>query len=64
MVLLRARRTLGAGGHPVVLKLSRAAARRLASTGRLVLSVKVTLRTAGGKTIIRTAKIALTRGGG
>jgi hypothetical protein len=61
VVLLRARRTLGPGGHPVVLKLTRAAARRLASTGRLVLSVRVTFRTAAGKTLTRTAKITLTR---
>jgi hypothetical protein len=61
VVLLQTRRTLGAGGHPVVLKLSRAAARRLASTGRLVLSVRVTLRTAEGTTLTRTAKITLTR---
>jgi PKD repeat protein len=61
VVLLRTRRTLGAGGHPVVLKLSPAAARRLASTGRLVLSVRVTLRTAGGATLTRTAKITLIR---
>jgi PKD repeat protein len=61
VVLLRARRTLAAGGSAVVLKLSRGAVGRLARTGRLVLTVRVTLTTAAGKKLTRTAKITLTR---
>ena len=49
-----------AGSHAVTLKLSRAAARQLTGTGALVLTVRVTLKHAGG-TVTRTVKITLTR---
>ncbi len=61
VVLLRTVRRLGAGGHTVTLKLSPAAARRLAATGSLVLTVRVTLTGADGATLTRTAKITLIR---
>jgi PKD repeat protein len=53
--------TLGAGTHAISLKLSRAAARELASSGPLVLTVKVTLAEAGGGTLTRSVKITLAR---
>ena len=53
--------TLGAGTHAISLKLSRAAARELASSGPLVLTVKVTLTEAGGGTLTRSLKITLAR---
>jgi PKD repeat protein len=53
--------TLRAGTHAIPLKLSRAAARELASTGPLVLTVKVTVTGTGGSTLTRTLKIALAR---
>jgi PKD repeat protein len=53
--------TLGAGTHPITLKLSRAAARELASSGPLVLTVKVTLTEASGAKVTRSAKITLAR---
>ncbi|MBV9940772.1 MAG: PKD domain-containing protein [Solirubrobacterales bacterium] len=59
VVLLRSVRRLGAGGHTVTLKLSRAAAGRLAATGATVLTVRVTLTGADGATLTRTAKITL-----
>ncbi len=60
VVLLRGAETLAAGNHTLTLKLSRAAARRLATHGPLVLTVRVTL-TAAGKTVTRTLKVTLTR---
>ncbi len=53
--------TLGAGTHAMTLKLSRAAARELASSGPLVLTVKVTLTGASGSTLTRSLKITLAR---
>ncbi|HTU86697.1 MAG TPA: PKD domain-containing protein [Solirubrobacteraceae bacterium] len=61
LVLLRLAQTLGAGNHAIPLKLSRAAARELAGSGPLVLTVKVTLTEASGGTISRTLKITLAR---
>ena len=61
IVLLNTRaQTLGAGTHPITLKLSRAAQRQLSATGPLVLTVRVTLKSAGG-TVTRSLKITLTR---
>jgi PKD repeat protein len=57
VVLLRRAQTLAVGKQTIVLRLSRAAARRLALKGPLVLTVRVTL---GGK-VTRTAKVILTR---
>ena len=54
-------RTLGAGSHGITLKLSRAAARELASSGPLVLTVKVTLTGPNGSKLTRTLKITLAR---
>ena len=53
--------TLGAGTHAITLKLSRAAARELASSGPLVLTVKLTLTGASGSTLTRSVKITLAR---
>jgi PKD repeat protein len=61
VVLLRGSQNVAAGAHTVVLKLSRAAARQLAGRGPLVLTVRITLTGANGKTQTRTAKITLTR---
>jgi PKD repeat protein len=61
VVLLRTTQNLATGNHTIVLKLSRAAARRLAARGSLVLTVRITLTDANGKTLTRTAKIRLTR---
>jgi hypothetical protein len=61
IVLLRTRaQTLGAGAHTVTLKLSRAAAHQLSGKGPLVLTVRVTLKSAGG-TVTRSVKVTLTR---
>jgi len=61
IVLLRTRaQTLRAGTQTVTLKFSRAAARQLSRSGPLVLTVRVTLQSAGG-TVTRTVKITLTR---
>jgi PKD repeat protein len=62
LVLLRTgAQTLGAGNHAITLKLSRAAARELAGSGPLVLTVKVTLTEANGATVTRSLKITLAR---
>jgi PKD repeat protein len=61
VVLLRGAQTLGAGKHTITLKLSRSATRRLATHGSLVLTVRMTLTAANGKTLTRTVKITLTR---
>jgi PKD repeat protein len=61
IVLLNTRaQTLGAGTHPITLKLSRAAQRQLSARGPLVVTVRVTLNSAGG-TVTRSLKITLTR---
>jgi PKD repeat protein len=60
VVLLRRAQTLGAGKQTIVLRLSRAAARRLALRGQLVVTVRVTVGGTAG-TVTRTAKIVLTR---
>jgi PKD repeat protein len=61
-VLVRGVQTLAAGKHTITLKLSRAAGRRLAAKGPLVLTVRVTLAgTGGAKTLTRTIKVTLTR---
>jgi PKD repeat protein len=60
VVLLRRAQALAPGKHTIALKLSRAAARRLATHGRLVLTVRITLAGIGG-TQTRTLKITLTR---
>jgi len=60
IVLLHTKaQSLGAGTHPITLKLSRAAARELAGRGPLVLTVKVTVTGANGKTFTRSLKIKL-----
>ena len=62
VVLLRSVRTLAAGTRAITLKLSRAAARRLAPRGSPVLTVRVTvISAAGGASASRTMKITLTR---
>ncbi|HUA02377.1 MAG TPA: PKD domain-containing protein [Solirubrobacteraceae bacterium] len=62
IVLLQTRaQGVNAGTKAITLKLSRAAARELAGTGPLVLTVKVTLTEASGATISRTVKVTLTR---
>jgi hypothetical protein len=62
IVLLRTgAEALGAGSHTITLKLSRAAAHELAGTGRLVLTVRVTLTEPNGAKLSRSVKIALTR---
>jgi hypothetical protein len=62
IVLLRARaQTLPAGTDAITLKLPRGAARELAGTGPLVLTVRVTLINATGGTVTRSVKITLTR---
>ena len=61
MVLLRGAQTLAAGPHTITLKLSRAAAHRLASHGSLVLTIRVTFTGASGSTATRTVKLTLTR---
>ena len=52
---------VGAGTHPITLKLSRGAARQLAGRGPLVLTVRATLTGPTGGTVTRTVKITLTR---
>ena len=62
VVLLRSAQTLAPGSHTIVLKLSRAAARRLAARGPLVLTIRITLAGNGTTTTqTRTLKVALTR---
>jgi hypothetical protein len=61
VVLLRSARTLGAGGHAITLKLPRAAANRLAATGSLVVTVRVTVTGGAGAAVTRTVKVTLTR---
>ena len=61
VVLLRGAQTLAAGHHTITLKLSRAAAHRLASHGSLVLTMRVTFTGASGSTATRTVKLTLTR---
>jgi PKD repeat protein len=56
VVLLRRAQTLASGRQTIVLKLSRAATRRLAVRGTLVLTVRVTLGT-----VTRTVTVTLTR---
>ena len=61
IALLHGSQTLGTGTHAITLKLSRAAARELASSGPLVLTVKVTVTGTGGSTLTRSLKITLAR---
>jgi len=52
---------LRAGSNAITLKLSRGAARELAGSGPLVLTVKVTLTDASGATATRSLKVTLAR---
>lgn len=61
VVLLQRAQALSAGKHAITLRLSRAAMRRLATRGSLVLTVHVTLTTTDGRTLTRTARLTLTR---
>jgi PKD repeat protein len=61
VVLLRRTQTFGAGTHTITLRLSPAAVRRLATRGPLVLTIRVTLTTADGRSLTRTATLRLAR---
>jgi PKD repeat protein len=61
VVLLRRAQTLAPGTHTITLRLSRAAIRRLATRGSLVLTIRVAMTTSDGRTLTRTAKLRLTR---
>jgi hypothetical protein len=61
VVLLRRAQTLAAGKHTITLRLSRAAIRRLATRGSLVLTIRVAMTTTDGRTLTRTATLRLTR---
>ncbi len=54
-------RSVAAGTHQISLKLSKAGARALPRTGPVVLTVRITVTDAYGRTITRTAKVAVQR---
>ncbi|MBV9413557.1 MAG: PKD domain-containing protein, partial [Solirubrobacterales bacterium] len=60
-VLLRGARTLTPGGHTLTLTFSRTAAAQLRARGSVVLTIRLTLTSAGGAAVTRTANVTLTR---
>jgi hypothetical protein len=62
IILLRVRgRRVAAGSHPITLKLSRAAIRRLSGRGPVTVTVRITVIDGYGSTITRSIKVTLRR---
>jgi PKD repeat protein len=62
ITLLQVRgRAVASGTHQITLKLSRAAARQIPGKGPVVLTVKITVTGANGRTLTRSVKVTLQR---